>query len=122
MSVVVVVVVLGRECLKEKNMFRFCALCFFSFSVYFILFIYLFFGLAFAFSTQVPRNVVMCSVTYPEMNMSRNVFVVVTVAQVEPTSTSRNVCGNEKLRYVFILGHVTLSNCSCKLCWNKIER
>ena len=58
----------------------------FSSSVYFILSIY-FFGMAFAFATL---NETLRSVTYPEMNMSmsRNDFVVVTVTQVEPTSTS----------------------------------
>ena len=61
----------------------------------------------------------MSGVTRPEMNM-HHVFVAVTVrvAQIEPTSTSRNDCGNKKLRDMVVSGRVTLGNDSCNLCRN----
>ena len=47
------------------------------------------------------------------MNMPRNVFVQSPLHEVELTSTSRNGCGNKKMRDMFISGHVTLGNGSC---------
>ena len=52
------------------------------------------FRCACAFVTQIAR-IVMPGVTRSEMNMPHE-FVAVTVAQVEPTSTSRDGCGNKK--------------------------
>ena len=63
------------------------------------------------------------SVTYPEMNMSSNVSVAVTVARSRTDFYfSQRLRQQKNLRDMFILGHVTLGNGSCNLCRNKIAR
>ena len=53
-------------------------------------------------------------VTWPEMNMSRNVFVAVTVAQSRTEFYfSQRLRQQQKLRDMLISGHVTLGNNSC---------
>ena len=65
-------------------------------------------------STAVP----VLLLNQPEMNASRNVFVSHRCTKSETTSTSRNYCGDKKLRDLFILEHVTVGNDSCNFCHN----
>ena len=56
------------------------------------------------------------SETYPEMNMSRTVLLLLPLREVEPTSTSRTNCSNKKLRDMFLSRHATLDNDLCNYC------
>ena len=58
------------------------------------------------------------------MNMSRNVFVAVTVARSKTDFyfSQRLRQQNKKLREMLILGHVTLDNDTCNLYRNETAR
>ena len=85
------------------------------------------------FSYNLSRNLVeplrhklhgsLPSVTYPEINVSRNVFVAVTGARNRTDFYLwQRLRQQNKVRDMFFSGHVTLGNDSCNLCRNKTAR